>query len=215
PCPWWPPRRTLAAAPHDHDRALFDGNRAVAPDPHCRAWLAEATGRCAIRHAGAAQALDHLSRSASGGHARAGGVAPHSCPCLRQMNITDRFRHDRSAYERPTLGWRCGRAASWDLPCKRGPTASGVCRGQDACKPARGGEAWQCRRPAAEGGPCANGPDKDGVCGLHRPPCAPRRTFRIWRGRLTALAIGATVALVALLALETDLVAGRPSSLDP
>jgi hypothetical protein len=131
------------------------------------------------------------------------------------MNSTDRFRHDRSAYERPTLGWRCGRAAGWGTPCKRGPTASGVCRGQDACKPARAGEAWQCRRPAADGGPCTTGPDKDGVCGLHRPPCAPRRTFRIWRGRLTALAIGATVALLALLALETDLVAGRPSSLDP
>ena len=129
---------------------------------------------------------------------------------------TDRFRHDRSAYERPTarMALRPRRKLGYALQARpdgarRLPRSGCVQTG--ACRRRRGNAAG--RPPTAE--PCANGPGPDGVCGLHRPPCAPRRTFAIWRGRLSALAIGATVALVALLALKTDLVAGRPSSLDP
>jgi len=125
------------------------------------------------------------------------------------------FRHDQSRYERPTLGWRCGRSANWDSPCRYGPTASGVCRGQNACTPTRSGDAWHCRRPAAEGGPCPNGPGKDGSCGLRRPPCVPRRTLHVWRGRLSVLAVGVILALVALLAHRTDTASGAPTSLDP
>ncbi|MSP46412.1 MAG: hypothetical protein EXQ83_11305 [Xanthobacteraceae bacterium] len=131
------------------------------------------------------------------------------------ISLTDRFRHDRSAYERPTLGWRCGRAAHWETPCKLGPSGLGICRGENACAPARAGDAWKCRRSAADGGPCANGPGKDGACGLHRPPCAPRRTFAMWRGRVSVLAVGATLALVALLAIWTDAASERLNSLDP
>ena len=127
----------------------------------------------------------------------------------------NRFRHDQSGYERPTLGWRCGRSANWNMPCKHGPTARGVCRGQNGCTPSRSGDSWHCRRPAAEGGPCPTGPGKDGICGLHRPPCVPRRTLAVWRGRLSVLAIGAVLAIVALLAHKTDTASGAPTSLDP
>jgi hypothetical protein len=130
-------------------------------------------------------------------------------------NDTSQFRHDRSAYERPTLGWRCGRSKNWNAPCKHGPTSLGVCGGESACAPGRTRDAWQCRRGAVEGGSCANGPDKDGNCGLRRPPCVPRRTFAMWRGRLSMLAVGTVMAFIALLALKTDMVSGRPSSLDP
>jgi hypothetical protein len=125
------------------------------------------------------------------------------------------FRHDQTGYERPTLGWKCGRSANWNMPCRHGPSAAGVCGGQNACAPTRSGEAWQCRRPAADGGPCATGPGKDGSCGSRRPPCVPRRSLAVWRGRLSILAIGAILALVALLAHRTDGASGAPTSFDP
>jgi hypothetical protein len=125
------------------------------------------------------------------------------------------FRHDQSGYERPTLGWRCGRAANWNMPCKRGPSAQGVCGGQNTCAPLRSGEKWQCRRSAAEGGPCPSGPGADGSCGLRRPPCVPRRTLSVWRGRLSVLAIGFVLAVVAILAYKIDATSGAPTSLDP
>jgi len=50
----------------------------------------------------------------------------------------DQFRHDRSRYERPPLGWRCGRAVAWGRPCERGPRADGTCPHGDApCAPRR------------------------------------------------------------------------------
>lgn len=126
------------------------------------------------------------------------------------------FRHDRSAYERPTLGWRCGRTAFWKRSCRRGPGADGVCGGVADCIPARQNGTWQCRRrQASEGGPCAAGPSSEGVCGSRHPPCAPRRTMRAWRGRLTLLAVGLTLALIALLASRADMRSERVSSLDP
>lgn len=93
------------------------------------------------------------------------------------MTNVERFRHNKSAYERPTLGWRCGRASSWDTPCKHGPSASGVC---------------------GDGG-----------------ACTPRRSLAMLRGRISVLVIGATLALVAILALRTDSASGGLSSLDP
>src|SRR5271154_6126469 len=130
-------------------------------------------------------------------------------------SATDRFRHDRSPYERPSLGWRCGRAAGWGTPCKRGPTAGGTCGGENACAPARTGNSWQCRRTAAEGGPCPNGPGQDGSCGLRQPPCVPRRTFAVWRRRLSVLAVGALVALVVLLTHRVHVASTTLSSLNP
>ncbi len=126
----------------------------------------------------------------------------------------DRFRHDQNAYERPSLGWRCGRAAHWGTPCKHGPTAFGVCSMESPCKPAGSGNSWQCSRAAADGGPCANGPGEDGSCGLRRRPCIPHRTFAVWRGRLSAIAVGATISLISLFAYQID-AASEQSSLHP
>jgi hypothetical protein len=123
--------------------------------------------------------------------------------------------HDQSDYERPTLGWRCGRAAGWGMPCRHGPTADGACGGESTCKPARAGDLWQCRRPASEGGPCRSGPGTDGSCGLRRPPCVPRRTLAVWRVRLSALVGAAAVALIVLLAQGKNFTSAVPSSLNP
>lgn len=50
----------------------------------------------------------------------------------------DDFRHDRSRYERPPIGWRCGRGASWGRPCATGPRPDGTCPHGDApCAPRR------------------------------------------------------------------------------
>lgn len=126
------------------------------------------------------------------------------------------FRHDRSAYERSTLGWRCGRAAFWKRSCARGPGVDGVCGGVADCIPGRQGNSWQCRRrQGPESGPCAAGPSPDGVCGSLHPPCAPRRTLRAWRGRVTVLAVGLSLALIVLFAGGADMRSGRLSSLDP
>jgi hypothetical protein len=127
----------------------------------------------------------------------------------------DRSHNGQDAYERPTLGWRCGRAAGWAMPCRHGPTAEGACGGATSCKPARVGDSWQCRRPQSEGGPCHSGPGKDGGCGLSRPPCVPRRTLAVWRVRLSALVGAATVALIVLLAHGKNLTTAIPSSLNP
>jgi hypothetical protein len=94
------------------------------------------------------------------------------------MSNVERFRHNKSAYERPTLGWRCGRSANWGSPCKQGPSARGVCSQTEN-------------------------------------PCTPRRTLAMWRGRLSVLAIGATLAIIALLALRTDSASRGLSSLNP
>jgi len=127
----------------------------------------------------------------------------------------EKFRHDRSAYERPTLGWRCGRAALWRRPCARGPSAAGACGGVADCTPGRQGDSWQCRRRPADGGPCAAGPGSDGACSVRHAACAPRRSLRVWRGRVTLLAAGLMLSLIAVFAGSTDMDATRLSSLDP
>lgn len=62
------------------------------------------------------------------------------------MMTREHFRHDRSRYERPTLGWRCGRAVLWGKPCERGPSAEGACgRGDAGCQPRRTLAVWRGR----------------------------------------------------------------------
>lgn len=131
------------------------------------------------------------------------------------MMSRDRFRHDRSTYERPTLGWTCGRAAAWGTPCAHGPSASGACGGVAACNPAQRGGAWTCRRPAAQGGPCASGPGAHGECGVTQPPCTPRRTLSVWRGRFAVLAVGIVLALIALFSSGADMRGPAISSIEP
>ncbi len=61
------------------------------------------------------------------------------------MSRRVRFGHDRSRYERPSLGWTCGRAALWGRPCARGPSALGVCGGETPCAPRRTLAVWRGR----------------------------------------------------------------------
>jgi predicted CXXCH cytochrome family protein len=101
----------------------------------------------------------------------------------------ERFRHDRSAYERPNFRYRCGRAADWGAPCARGPNPDGSCGGVADCAPfLNDHNRWECRRPSAAGGPCAEGPLPDGQCAHRRAACRPRATLRRVRSRLTLLA---------------------------
>jgi hypothetical protein len=109
----------------------------------------------------------------------------------------ERFRHDRSAYERPNFKFRCGRAALWGRPCARGPNADGGCGGTTECAPFFNNQRWECRRPASAGGPCGEGPLPEGTCSHRQPPCQPVRTLRGQRGRITALAAILMIVLIA------------------
>jgi predicted CXXCH cytochrome family protein len=108
----------------------------------------------------------------------------------------ERFRHDRSAYERPNFKYRCGRAALWGKPCSRGPNPDGGCGGITECAPFFNNGRWECRRPALAGGSCAEGPLPDGACSHRQPPCQPRRTLRGYRGRISLLAAMLVVILI-------------------
>ena len=111
---------------------------------------------------------------------------------------SERFRFDRSTYERPNKTWRCGRAAAWGKPCPLGPKGDGSCGGTTACNPHFDEEhqRWECRRPTSAGGPCAEGPRPDGTCAHCQPPCVPRRTLRAIRGRLALLCLLAVLAAI-------------------
>ena len=109
----------------------------------------------------------------------------------------ERFRHDRSRYERPNLKYRCGRGAVWDKPCMLGPSHDGQCGGLYECRPQKRGDNWSCSRPESEGGGCAAGPSPDGTCSQYRPPCVPRRTLRNYRGIMALAALVAVAALIA------------------
>ena len=128
----------------------------------------------------------------------------------------DRFRFDRSPYERPNFKYRCGRAAAWGTPCVRGPNPDGSCGGVATCNPVKNQNGrFECRRPTIAGGPCSDGPLPDGTCALCQPPCTPRRSLRGLRGRLGLLALGLVVALVlGLSGISKGRIAGL-SSLDP
>jgi predicted CXXCH cytochrome family protein len=112
------------------------------------------------------------------------------------LDPDEQFRHDRSAYERPNLNYRCERAARWGTPCRQGPNYDGTCGGVYECAPAPRGRTYACQRSAALGGPCSEGPGADGICGRSHPPCAPRRSLRAHRGRLSLVAFALAVALI-------------------
>src|SRR5882724_806027 len=113
------------------------------------------------------------------------------------MMDLERFRHTNSAYERPNLRQRCGRAALWGKPCARGPNPDGSCGGVTECSPFLSDGRWQCRRPASAGGPCEDGPLPDGKCSHSQLPCQPRRTLRQLRGRIAAFAVLLPLILIA------------------
>ncbi len=113
------------------------------------------------------------------------------------LDPDEQFRHDRSAYERPNLNFRCGRAARWGTPCANGPNHDGSCGGVYECAPAPRGKAFACQRSAAAGGPCSESPGADGTCGRSHPPCEPRRSLRAQRGRLSLVALAVALALIA------------------
>jgi hypothetical protein len=126
------------------------------------------------------------------------------------------FRHDRSAYERPTARRRCGRGVLWGTPCPGGPNPDGSCGGTADCAPVRArGDRYECRRPVALGGACAEGPLPDGRCAHRRPPCSPRPTFRVWRGRFALVALGAVVALLVAFAEHGRLTPAGINSVTP
>jgi predicted CXXCH cytochrome family protein len=106
----------------------------------------------------------------------------------------------RTSYERPTLPYRCGRAANWDRPCWQGPAGSGRCGGTEECAPHRDGDRWQCRRPDTAGGACHAGPLPNGACPHQRPPCVPRSSLRRIRGQLNVLAVVVVIAALAAFA---------------
>ncbi len=108
----------------------------------------------------------------------------------------NKFGHDQSHYERPNQPFRCGRASLWQTPCKQGPETDGTCGGVQECTPFLKNDRWECRRDNRFGGPCEDGPGPDGACSIQRPPCAPRSTLRVIRGRLVVLAVGVVLALI-------------------
>lgn len=112
------------------------------------------------------------------------------------MSDPQRLPHERIAYERPNLPYRCGRAAIWGTPCWQGPDLAGRCGGSAQCVPSRKGDRWECRRPSHGGGPCEHGPLPDGSCCQVRPPCQPRLQLRRWRGRLAVVAMVTIIAVI-------------------
>jgi hypothetical protein len=109
-----------------------------------------------------------------------------------------KFRYFASAYERPTFRYKCGRMAAWGKPCARGPNINGTCGGVTECSPLYRDGRYYCRRPKRAGGDCFDGPLPDGACSQVHPPCAPRRTLRVWRGRIAMIAAFVIIALIAL-----------------
>lgn len=108
----------------------------------------------------------------------------------------NRFDHDKSQYERPNFPYRCGRAALWRTPCNNGPKVDGSCGGTNDCTPFSKNDRWECRREKRFGGPCADGPGPRGECSWQRPPCSPRNTLRVVRGRIAFLAVAAILTLL-------------------
>ena len=109
----------------------------------------------------------------------------------------NKFDHDQSPYERPNFPYLCGRGALWRTPCNNGPKIDGSCGGTRDCEPFSKEGRWLCRREKQFGGSCAEGPGPRGECSWQRPPCAPRKTLRVIRGRIAFLAVAAIVVLVA------------------
>ena len=113
------------------------------------------------------------------------------------INDRDRFRQDKSPYERPNFPFRCGRIRIWGKPCSAGPGLNGACGGVSECRPFKNGDRWECRRTPSAGGACENGPSPDGSCCIQAPPCRPKRSLRGYRGRIGLLAFAFVVAIIA------------------
>jgi hypothetical protein len=112
----------------------------------------------------------------------------------------DRFKQDKSPYERPNFPYRCGRIGLWSKPCGRGPSSEGACGGVAECRPFMENGRWACRRSSRSGGVCDEGPRPDGTCSHPHPPCKPMLSLRGYRGRLTFLAAALVVAMISALA---------------
>jgi hypothetical protein len=126
----------------------------------------------------------------------------------------DRFRQDKSPYERPNFRYRCGRISLWGKPCGQGPTGTGGCGGTSECTPHLDDGRWSCRRTPQSGGACENGPLPDGQCCNQHPACKPTLTLRGYRARLSMLAAALIVALIGAFAFNGD-GASAISSLSP
>lgn len=109
---------------------------------------------------------------------------------------SDRFSYQKSAYERPTFPYVCGRACAFGKPCSRGPNFDGSCGGTTECRPFRNGDRWECRRPPSAGGPCQDGPLPDGSCCQSHPPCKPRPSLRRRRQQISWLVATFVVAII-------------------
>lgn len=127
---------------------------------------------------------------------------------------SDRFSYQKSAYERPTFPYVCGRACSFGQPCPNGPNFDGSCGGTTECTPYRNGDRWECRRAPSAGGPCADGPRPDGSCCMQHPPCTPRPSLRRRRMRISALvAILVIAAIFAVLRFEPSAFQGSQADM--
>lgn len=117
----------------------------------------------------------------------------------------DRFSYQKSAYERPTFPYVCGRACSFGKPCPNGPGFDGSCGGTSECTPFRNGDRWECRRATSAGGACEEGPRPDGTCCMQHPPCTPRPSIRRRRQRISMLvAIFCVAAVLAFLQFQPE-----------
>jgi hypothetical protein len=103
------------------------------------------------------------------------------------------FSPGKSNYERPTLGWTCGKNADGE-PCSIGPSSGGDCQVYLECVPAKDAGGYICSRAPAFGGKCEKGPLPDGNCRQPLVTCHPRRTLfarrRIVTTTLAGLALG-------------------------
>lgn len=103
------------------------------------------------------------------------------------------FTPDKSNYERPTLGWTCGRKAE-GYPCHIGPSTGGHCQAHLECQPAKDGGGYVCSRPPAFGGKCEQGPLPDGSCCQPPVTCHPQRSLfgrrRMFSMTVAGLALG-------------------------
>ncbi len=127
-----------------------------------------------------------------------------------------KFSHDQSTYERPTLEWVCARSGK-SRRCARGPDASGRCVGEYACAPRRVGDRYECTRSGPQGGRCERGPLPDGACCIRIPPCQPVRSHRSRRRFVGWMAAAATFGGLLLLlggSARTRLLSPGPLSLN-
>ncbi len=103
------------------------------------------------------------------------------------------FSPGKSNYERPTLGWVCGKNSEGE-PCSIGPSDGGNCQVYLECVPAKDAGGYICSRAPSFGGMCEKGPLPDGNCRQPLVTCHPKRTLfgrrRVVTTTLAGLALG-------------------------